>query len=277
MKKLSPEILSIGDRIRDGRYRRHSRFDPVINFTDNTRITALVTPDIEAGPNNIVLNFLEGLKADRLIITSHHLKIDEHTLPRHTGLIYDSSLPGREWPDKIPTENLQTMKAVLMSKAPEESLAVLLKDHPLEGLHPGFQTNLMRRFIAGKEALIQGNFQACAGMVKGLGPGLTPAGDDFIAGMLWALHLNEKITGHDHTREKKEIFHVGYSDNLIVQTFLESATEGRFTPTVREVLIALAVGMPDDVKRAVTSLLGVGATSGTDSAVGVFLTVNAMV
>jgi len=41
--------------------------------------------------------------------------------------------------------------------------------------------------------ILSGNILLGVGSIKGLGPGLTPAGDDFNSGLLIALNLVEKI------------------------------------------------------------------------------------
>ena len=41
-------LLSIGDKVREGTYRLHSRFRRAVNFTDGRRMVILVTPDIGA-------------------------------------------------------------------------------------------------------------------------------------------------------------------------------------------------------------------------------------
>ena len=52
------KILSIGDEVREGTYRLHSCFQRAVNFTDGRRLVTLVTPDIGAGPVNIVVGDL---------------------------------------------------------------------------------------------------------------------------------------------------------------------------------------------------------------------------
>ena len=56
-------LLSIGDEVREGTYKLHSRFDRAVNFTDGRRLVTLVTPDIGAGPVNIVVRDLTPAQA----------------------------------------------------------------------------------------------------------------------------------------------------------------------------------------------------------------------
>ena len=51
-------LLSIGDEVREGTYRLHSCFRRAVNFTDGRRLVTLVTPDVGAGPVNIVVRDL---------------------------------------------------------------------------------------------------------------------------------------------------------------------------------------------------------------------------
>ena len=59
------QVLSIGDRIVEGRHRIHSRFRRAVNFVYDRRLVSLVAPDVGAGPINIVVDELRtaGVRA----------------------------------------------------------------------------------------------------------------------------------------------------------------------------------------------------------------------
>ena len=63
-------LLSIGDQIRPGTYRFHSRFDRAVNFEHHGRLIAVVDEAIGPGPLNIVLRGLKPTQAQALAASS---------------------------------------------------------------------------------------------------------------------------------------------------------------------------------------------------------------
>ncbi|HEY3365766.1 MAG TPA: DUF2877 domain-containing protein [Symbiobacteriaceae bacterium] len=106
---------------------------------------------------------------------------------------------------------------------------------------------------------------AVAGLI-GLGPGLTPGGDDFLAGVLAGLQClgspAARLLGDALERS------AGRTTALSRQ-FLRWAVRGRYGETVRGPFVAARAGMP--AAAAIASLLAVGATSGGDTAAGIWV------
>ena len=85
--------------------------------------------------------------------------------------------------------NLRTFGESLQGSAPPKSLAFLLDDTRLAN----FQTKSERAFAAhmahSVHQVFHGHLLQGIRSLKGCGPGLTPSGDDFIAGLLVGLHV----------------------------------------------------------------------------------------
>ena len=60
-------------------------------------------------------------------------------------------------------------------------------------------------------------------MLKGTGIGLTPAGDDFIAGLLWGLHFNEYRTKKNLMLLKDAVYNAAKGSNPLTNSFLFNA------------------------------------------------------
>jgi Protein of unknown function (DUF2877) len=117
-----------------------------------------------------------------------------------------------------------------------------------------------------EEALISGNAEVgqVAAMLVGLGPGLTPAGDDLLAGALVSL-----TAAGD--RPRREALTAAVRPLLprttaVSAAFLEHAAAGRAVPELARFVAALAAGRI--VGGVVQDLLRVGATSGVALAWG---------
>ena len=51
-------LISIGDRVEEGLYRFHSRFNRAVNFTQGDHLVSVVAEEIGDGPRNIVMRDL---------------------------------------------------------------------------------------------------------------------------------------------------------------------------------------------------------------------------
>lgn len=128
-------------------------------------------------------------------------------------------------------------------------------EHPLlRQLHDG-----LTRWSAGEEPDWR--------MIIGLGPGLTPSGDDMLIGAMAVVY------SHAHFRNalKKDTFLPPDSQLVALTTsvsctYLENAREGRFSTPLLRLLRRLATHR--DSRSAVESLLAHGHTSGADTIIG---------
>jgi hypothetical protein len=116
------------------------------------------------------------------------------------------------------------------------------------------------------------------GKLIGLGPGLTPAGDDFVVGCIAGLAL-----GADHDTPRLP-FLVGLVGALrahfpgttpISRQHLEDACALQFSRPLAELAVSLARGQ-SDVPTKLRAALAVGATSGIEGVRGLLLAVDAM-
>ena len=98
----------------------------------------------------------------------------------------------------------------------------------------------------------------------GRGPGLTPAGDDVVAGALAALAL---LGAPDPAAVGAVLGAAAEATTLLSAALLRCAARGQVLPQAAELLRALCGGAP--VGTALDTLLAVGATSGAALAVGI--------
>jgi hypothetical protein len=109
----------------------------------------------------------------------------------------------------------------------------------------------------------------------GLGPGLTPSGDDLLAGAMIALHA----FGLGHLsdvlwRRIRSSAHA--TGNAISLAHLSAASEGQGCAAVHDLLQALHAGRCSAVARHLCSIEGAGHTSGWDALAGVVAVVEAL-
>ncbi|MYA95484.1 MAG: DUF2877 domain-containing protein [Nitrospinae bacterium] len=116
----------------------------------------------------------------------------------------------------------------------------------------------------------EGNHEipAAARRLVGLGPGLTPSGDDFWCGVMIALRamgcldILKKVSG-DVLKQAE------YRTNKISRAHLECAAEGQGTQALHEAISAMGVADEARLSSALYELDKIGYSSGWDSLAGV--------
>lgn len=121
-----------------------------------------------------------------------------------------------------------------------------------------------------------GQIAAFAGRLAGLGPGLTPAGDDWLAGWLVGLRA---ATAMNDSRPPLDLDAVGRAVVGSARTrtsrlslgFLQAAADGAVAEPWHALLAALSNADPTPLRHAAAEIMRHGATSGSDMLAG-FLT-----
>ena len=116
----------------------------------------------------------------------------------------------------------------------------------------------------------EGNHEipAAARRLVGLGPGLTPSGDDFWCGVMIALHalghfgISEKIAGAILSQARDRT-------NKISRAHLECAAAGQGAQALHETVSAMGVADEACLRSALRAMSKIGHTSGWDSLAGV--------
>lgn len=135
----------------------------------------------------------------------------------------------------------------------------------IRGIFQRHADGLYQALAAGDQPVAE----AHADGLLGLGPGLTPAGDDFLLGLLASLNIPGSPA---HALRTLGAFIVGgglQKTNLISLAALRHAAEGR----VRASLLGLCGALMNDEKSALEGalarVLAIGASSGSDIATGI--------
>ena len=283
MPKLNPEIISVGDRITPGIYRRHSVFRKAVNYFQNGALVVLAKPEIGRGPVNVVIRGELSRPPLQVEIFEDAVNLGGICLSFREDMVFDSSLPPRPLSVARIEDNLPRFETVILRHAPPLSLVALLGGGREMAFRTTFEKTYLEKAKNGARQVLdnlpdkagEGDREAYVsgiGRLKGLGFGLTPGGDDFIAGLLYALNMAERIDGIDRAGIRAVTAARGRSKNPLTAAFLDLARDGFFFESLRDLAVALAGASPDPVERSALRLLERGQTSGADLAAGFFLT-----
>ncbi len=271
--KTSCKIISLGNYAfsAKGNLKIHSRFNNVINLVDERNLLiSVVTKQIGNGPNNIVVDHINGLDFDNISITKEHIIFDDEMIPLNDIVLYDDKIVFDNFSIVTFKKSLQYAKDLLKEKAHPLSAVFLLGASREKNFKDGFQYALMNGLKKGMDELIRSNFTNGKELC-GMGIGLTPTGDDLIDGALLALSLFESIGIVKTSSVKKTLYESIGSTNIISRTFLYYSYLGRFYEKFKDLIIAMSNG--DRLNEAFYNYLDIGETSGADILTGFIITI----
>ncbi len=104
--------------------------------------------------------------------------------------------------------------------------------------------------------------------LMGLGVGLTPSGDDYLVGLLAGMEATDDPPRHGLAAVIAG--HAPLRTTAIGAAALGQASRGAFAERLHDVLVALARGRPDQLAAPIERAMTYGATSGSDTLVGLF-------
>lgn len=255
----------MGDHIPERTYTRYSQFDKAVNFIAGTRLVSIVSKSIGAGPNNLVIEYPGFHQINTLEITRNEIYINGDAFSREALPVFHSALIKLPVSDDI--SSLPIVGNILIRGANPKSLAFLLDPAREKYFTSGFEREFVKKIKTGVQKLSGGKIFESVATLKGAGVGLTPAGDDFICGMLYALFIKQPMNpGTSELRE--QIYLSATGENLLSNSFLYFAKEGCFYEDFKNLVESLAGASTSEIEKYTRAVLQNGETSGADMLAG---------
>jgi hypothetical protein len=239
------------------------------------RVVALVTPQVGAGPLNVVVRGSPGLFRDiapgmPATLTDREILVGGLVVSLKKAAVWE---PRPDWAAlracrPVILNHLPDPHAPCLERVPAESLIALLQTPPSETFPRGSTLAAAQQALDALRAGWDGNpVRLCEGaeQMAGLGNGLTPSGDDFLTGvMLWAW-LAHPVPA-DLCRAVTAAA-AGHTTTLSA-AFLRAAARGECSIAWHALLEAASQGTNAQVTQAIKNVLAHGATSGADALAG---------
>jgi hypothetical protein len=253
-------------------------FKKAINLIDvRGDVLSLVTSSVGPGPFSLVVFQSEEKVKDRIDFAR---LVDVESAVNIAGAVLtvgslrvntsgtDSWQPRPEWSKATPLLKQQTdvLWRLLDENAPPDSMAALLFGRRSEIYHQrayGAWADLAKGLEFGDNALCRCGSYALAG----LGPGLTPAGDDFLLGIIYALHC---YSGGYCLHQLVETI----KDTAVPRTtrlsaaWLQAGARGEAISGWHSLVNAMANRDAMEIEAAAYQILPTGHTSGADALAG---------
>ncbi len=243
---------------------------------DRDNLVALVTPELDNGPLNVVLDrapagWLDLQPGMPLLVGDDRLQIGGLAVCLNGAATWE---PCPDWGRLRANAGalmgrLQPLATWSKEHAPADSMVTFVHGPRRAGGSP--VSAVHARAYAGAEAMWAGwqgdevELREGAARLAGLGGGLTPAGDDFAMGVMlcaWLAHP-------DPARYCKTALEASASrTTMLSAAFLRSAASGECSAPWHRLLGAIDTGSDEQLSHAAQEVLSFGHTSGADALAG---------
>jgi hypothetical protein len=256
----------------------HSIFNRTVNIQslENGELYTVACPEIDNGPNTLVIQ-IDYFSTLNLSINDH-VYVDKNILHISNKLVmavdkatlWKSILP--EYPQNVEclNRNLTKMRDYIdnhgigggMKKSNHSTTA--------------YEIELSRMLEEGSRALLTELFNnrmsesiEKASKLIGLGPGLTPSGDDFLVGLFTVLNI-QKSPRHSLKDFGKEVVKLAKPlTNDISYMAMQKASIGKVRESIISLINSIFYGTEEDLILSLNKVLKIGSSSGTDIALGI--------
>ncbi|MHA2377818.1 MAG: DUF2877 domain-containing protein [Candidatus Thorarchaeota archaeon] len=280
----------------------HSIFRRVINIEiPDEGLISLVGQEIGRGPLYISVEMPEQIDLTAIGVDRNHTALRADNLVRVSENLLAISLENaRLWEPEKKFSNILDVPAIEANLAALQELVVRFGNHsdliqllefskkPFEDETTAMKMNPVSRLALPQvmkllDAIEQGNSQNIvqSGMnLIGLGPGLTPAVDDFLVGLILSMsyiaeNLNfEQIPVQDAIKDLASC--IQGRTTTISEEFLLQAVIGNANESVIALIEALLTSDQVDLVHPARKVMDFGGTSGTDMVLGILFGANMM-
>ena len=264
--------------LREPRFRGvvHSVFERVVNVEgQDGDLFTIASRDLDNAPNTLIVDSA-GFGAtgidpgDRVDVTGSAIAIDMRIgirLDRATA--WNPALPAYPADDATLCGNLATVRRQIGRLSLGELAS---RGGAPSALACSTAATLERQSELLCAALCHGNLAAASAHGRamiGMGPGLTPSGDDFLVGMFAVLHLPGSPCRDARRVCVPVLAGVERRTHAISVAALKAAAQGRVRASIQSLLRELMDGSPAGLAASLSAVLAIGSTSGSDIAAGI--------
>ncbi|WP_053368878.1 DUF2877 domain-containing protein [Bacillus sp. FJAT-27245] len=257
----------------------HSTFHRTVNIKclENEELYTIACSQIDNGPNTLVIE--EERLNDIYLAINAPVNAENERLTIGNQLVvsieqaslWESSLP--DFPANLEKlfQNMSKMKKYIDLHG--KGGGVQKRVQPQSPFEAELSKMLEERIFILYEAILKKEFsKATASAIRliGLGPGLTPSGDDFLVGLFTAMNIpnspifeNRELAGQV-VRDAKSL------TNDISFMALKKASQGHVRESINHLVKSIFTGGDEELILSLNKVLSIGSTSGTDIALGIY-------
>lgn len=255
----------------------HSVFTHAVNIQSevNGEIFTLATKAMDNAPNTLIIDLdtlgnLHIHQHDRVSVQHDQLLIEDKVqIAMQTASRWQCQLPIFPTDQTCLKTNVGTVKQFIDLHG--KSGGMKRSNSPISEFEAETSRLLQQRTSLLRGELMNqrfDHFQSYAINLVGLGPGLTPSGDDFLVGLFAVIHLENSPCYIYKQLCENVITQMKPLTNAISYTTLKKAANGQVRESICSLNYAILYGTEADSIQALRKVLAIGSSSGTDIALG---------
>lgn len=264
-------INKVGNLLPCGNFILHSTFNNVVNLVNETQhVLSFSDSPKFLNPNTILTNSESLPEIKKVRIFNNQLEIFGKIFQIDTLNTFNSFFDFSLITEIDLKSKIRRFENDFLHRFNPKSLRFLLD----EKFEQNFQTSFDKAFVKyvknAFNEIQNGDFYAGISKMKGAGFGLTPSGDDFIAGMLYAFNVLENFSTQKITIDIEKIRKTAKGKNPISNSLIYYASKGAYYKRFKDFLEAFLYD-EKNLEKAFKNLIEIGETSSSDTLTG-FLT-----
>jgi len=261
---MNLNLTLFGDNIIDGNYYFHSKFVNVTNFTnENNNLLSIVKNENYFSSNSLMFENFETLDCKNIFICKNFIIINNQKISLETKNKYNSIFNFPKCELDFINHKINFLIS-LIKYLPPKSLLFLHNKELEQNFTTLFEKELVKIIKIGYNQIKEKNYLEGIKNIKARGSGLTPAGDDFVAGFLVAKNLKNKCFAEDNSILCQNIFEISKSQNIFSNTFIEHAFKSFYFAKLKMFLKTFFANKETDFENATINLCKTGNSSGAD-------------
>lgn len=262
----------------------HSVFDHACNIQlEENNLVTLISPKLPNYPAAIKLDIAEnrmirsiGFKTGmKSVINKDEIKMPEIciSIKLSGAKVWDSSplFLRSNISEEMLNKNIEKIRDLTLKCGEIEGVASILDGNKVDNNYKNFIINPVKRLAKGISNFDYKEITEASKRLIGLGPGLTPAADDFLLGILASLYYMGYYFGNHLENLKKIAGFIIYDlpgrTTFISEIMLRNGMKARFSEPIRDLMLAVIHNTA--VQDKCLNLLNIGGTSGSDCAAGI--------
>ncbi|MHC0038447.1 oxamate carbamoyltransferase subunit AllH family protein [Pseudoneobacillus sp. C159] len=257
----------------------HSTFNRTINLQcfENDELYTIACNQIDNGPNTLVIERerfgdIELAVNTSVITENQKLYIgNQMVISVEKAELWESKLPKYPTNPEIFYKNISKMKEYINLHGKDGGIKKTLK--PQSPFDTEMSKIIEERISMLHEALLNkeiSDASKSAIRLIGLGPGLTPSGDDYLVGLFTILNISNSPLFCYRTLADLVVHEARTLTNDISYMALKKASVGQTRESIIHLVKSIFTGKDEEFILSLNKVLTIGSTSGTDIALGIY-------
>ena len=265
-------IYKAGNLLPKGEFILHSKFQNVINFINaKQQILSFAFAESYLSPNTLLINSTDFSVIKKVIVDEEKIEL----LGKYYFLDeieqYNSFFIYRNNGEIDLKSKVIKFEQEFLHRFNKKSLAFLLNIENEKYFTSTFDKAFVKYIKLAYNEIENGDFYTGIGKMKGAGFGLTPSGDDFIAGMLFAFDILRHYKIPNINTDTEKIKKIAIGKNPISNSLLYYASKGSYYKRFKDFQEALLY-KESEIENTFNELIKIGETSSSDMLAGFILT-----